>query len=517
MYRILYFLDYGKKFGGAVNTLLNQAILMRNAGNDVKVFVSVYYGEKIEEEYLEICKKNNILLERAIYHLSSQPEDVDVVCLTKYYEDLKQKIQQYAPDILHSVQINPMVELISRECNIPHIMNVYPLLPEFFDIKYPNIFPYYHICDSEYWAKKWNYYLKTDYVCIRTSVSTESRERKKEHNDELIRFICVGDIYEEKNQLNVIKAFEIALRNEINAELHIYGHDDTEYASECHRYIIANELQQFVKIKGFKSNLCDLYKNYDALICGSTRESYPNAISEALFNDLVVITTPVGGVPEVIRDGQNGYICKGYSAKEIGEKVVKYIEDFYANRVDDILREARKTFKIVHSPSAVSEKLIEFYNHAIADNKHSSTISVQDIREQFKEEVEAYNKVENQLKDPLKVATKLWYLHFVKINIESCILKNSDFYIWGMGKMSTAVNDIVKFFFPQICIKGYLDSKKSGILNGIPIYKPMNIVKDENSVVFIAAKNGQTDMMKMLNESGKVLNKDYFILSERRW
>ena len=37
---ILYFLDYGKVFGGAVHTLIQQALLMKKAGYKVFLFFS---------------------------------------------------------------------------------------------------------------------------------------------------------------------------------------------------------------------------------------------------------------------------------------------------------------------------------------------------------------------------------------------------------------------------------------------------------------------------------------------
>ena len=45
-YTILYFLDYGKSFGGAVNALLQQAILMKKAGHRVVLFFSDYLGNE---------------------------------------------------------------------------------------------------------------------------------------------------------------------------------------------------------------------------------------------------------------------------------------------------------------------------------------------------------------------------------------------------------------------------------------------------------------------------------------
>ena len=52
MYRfhIMYFLDYGQSFGGAVNTLLQQAILMKNREQKITIIISDYLSSKMEKK-----------------------------------------------------------------------------------------------------------------------------------------------------------------------------------------------------------------------------------------------------------------------------------------------------------------------------------------------------------------------------------------------------------------------------------------------------------------------------------
>ena len=52
--RILYFLDDGQFFGGAANTLLQQAILMKCAGHEVALVISNYeYEDEVEERVVD--------------------------------------------------------------------------------------------------------------------------------------------------------------------------------------------------------------------------------------------------------------------------------------------------------------------------------------------------------------------------------------------------------------------------------------------------------------------------------
>ena len=141
IFHIMYFLDYGQSFGGAVNTLLQRALLMKKAGQKITVVVSDYLNTRLEEGYSNICAVQNINMMRLTYQISTQPEDIDIVSVVQNYDTVKRAIEEIKPDILHSVQLNPIVELVSRELQIPHVMDIYQLTSDFFRIGYMDLFP----------------------------------------------------------------------------------------------------------------------------------------------------------------------------------------------------------------------------------------------------------------------------------------------------------------------------------------------------------------------------------------
>ncbi len=517
IYKILYFLDYGETFGGAGNTLLQQAIIMKRAGNQVIVVFSDYTDKGLSCEYNRIYSKFCMETIIATYQISSQPEDIDIICLNENYENLKNTIQKIKPDILHSVQINPLVELISRELMIPHIMSIYPLLPDFFSINYLNIFPHYHICDSWYWARRWNQYLKTDYTCIRTAADGKTGIIRNHDSSKTIRYICVGSLYYDKNQMSVIMAFHRALQSGIKGELFIYGYDTDEYAQKCRQYIRDNNLSEAVVIKGFSTDMDSIYKKSDVLICGSTRESYPNVISEAMAYGLIIISTPVAGVPEIIQDGVNGYLTEEYTAEKIADKILEFDRTWKNGGLETIHKNACDTFEKHHSYRAVEEELTKYYNHVIQDNRKWADTNIYDVRTTFSEWIYIYQKNYDSFTDPKKVASKIWYLYHVKAQIKAGIKYRKKFYIWGTGKYGHVVKEIVEVFFPEIHISGFLDSKRSGNFFEYKIYEPEGIIKKESIIILIAAVNGQREIIQCLEENKFQFNHDYFILSARLW
>jgi len=517
---ILYFLDYGKSLGGAGYVLLRQATLMKRRGYKTVVFFSDYMGKQLSNEYEEVCSDIGIFYQWATYQISSQPEDIDLVCIDRNYEALRDVILFYKPNILHSVQLNPCVELISRELKIPHIMNIYSLLPEFFSIAYMDIFPHYHLCDSWYYAQKWKYFLHTDSMCIRNAAERKVN-KEKQFSKKVTRYICVGAVYKEKNQLMVIKAFHKALCYGISGNLTICGYMEGSYGEECRRYVADHGLEDYVFLKGFCKDLDNEYEKSDVLICGSTRESYPNVISEAMSHGLIIISTPVGGVPEVICDGENGYLTKDYTHIALTEKIMQLQNDIENGKIREIVDNAERTFLSYHSSEVVSDQLGRYYEYVINDYKNKkeneTTINIDFVRNAFSSLFGLLRENKEKITDFDIVSQKLWYIYHINKKLQQLTDAGKLFYIWGTGNYGTAAMEILEIFLNKIRIAGFLDSRRRGTFWGYQIFLPDEIIKRGNVVVLIAAVNGQREMIEVLKNYKMEYFQDYFILAERRW
>lgn len=518
--KIFYFLDDSNEYGGAVHTILQQAYMMKKAGHQIRVFKSDYYDNQDSDNYLAMINRYEMEIERVKYQVANDPENLDIVCVDKHYEDLLSVINQERPDILHSVQLNPIVELISRELNIPHVMNIYPLMDIFFETQWMDVFPHYLTCDSEYWANQWKRFLGVDYRCIRT-VTTHfmSWKKKKALEGRKIHCICVGAIYEGKNQLEVIKGFHKAIESGLNADLSLYGNAEGEYAHKCREYVEMHSLSRMVKIMGFHEDMHPVYTESDILICGSIRESYPNAVSEAMANGLIVLSTPVGGVPEIVQDDKNGYLTKGFAAEEICDALIRIHHDILTGKTETIRRISYETALKEHSPQNVSVKLEDFYKYVIQDNlkrRTNKSVMIQDVRKEFCPWLERYQESMGSFEEPLLAAEKIWYLKYMEPKIKEAFHKGRDFYVWGAGRYGRLSVQLVEQFFHYIDIKGIMDSRAEGVFMGHEIIRPEKVL-DKGIVVFVGLGNGQWDVIKKLETNGKKHGLDYFLFAPRTW
>ncbi len=484
---------------------------------------SDYEREGSCAEYAAICQKEGISLQEATYCVSSEPEDVDIISVIENYETMKKIIREFSPDILHSVQLNPTVELISRELAIPHIMNIYPVKGDFFfrQYDYMDIFPHYHVCDSRYYAKRWKRYLHTDSVCIRTVVNDSMCfAREGFTKTQVLKFICVGSIYDMKNQLAVIQGFHKALLNGVSGTLSLYGSAVTDYAKTCEKYIVENGLESFVEIKGFCSNMGEIYRQSDVLICASRRESYPNAVSEAMANGCIVISAPVGGVPEVIHDGENGYLCGGFEAEDIYSGIMRLAKDRENGNADTLLGKANQTFRTEHSSRVITEKLLEYYTGVTEDfaaRRHSS-IRLNHVVRAFGRLIDLYHKNTGRFSEPEAVKRKLWYLYYLENMVER-MRKDAEacFYIWGTGRYGQTALEIIDVFFPEMKISGFIDTYKQGRFMQYEIFQPEKILDSRKNIIFVALYRGQNDVLGVLEQYGRTCNGDYFVLARRYW
>lgn len=517
--KIMYFMDNGQILGGAAHTLLRQAELMKAAGHDVVVVLDDGCGsDGLCEAYMTFCSQRNISTLAFPIYAVNQPEDLDVLFILRYFSCTKERIEAERPDILHSLQINVVVELAARELNIPHIMNIYPAIPAFFAIKYTDVFPKYHICDSEYYAGMWERYFHTNSICIRTVASHAKEYRNSLKKHQMIKGICVGAVYKSKNQLSVIRACHKAIENGINIKLSVYGnYAGSSYGEECIDYIRRHGLEPYIELKGFFDDMSSVYQESDILICGSKRESYPNVISEALANGVVIISTPVAGVPEVIKDRQNGYLCSGYTADDIYEKITELEKDIESGMICGIMQKANKTYESLHSPESVSVRLESYYCRLLKNFESKKTVGIDSLKTAFQEITKTYFQKEKMFSHKDKIQKKLWYLYHVQDRIREQIEEKKYFYIWGTGQYGKVVYELLTAFFEDMKIPGFIDSFKTGSYMERPISRPKDVLDHRENIIVIATVNGQEDIIEQLEKNNRKYIEDYYILSQRWW
>jgi len=98
----------------------------------------------------------------------------------------------------------------------------------------------------------------------------------------------------------------------------------------------------------------ELHREMDVLIMTSASEAFPMVIMEAMAHGVVVISTAVGGIPEHIRDGENGLLIRATQEDALVEEAVVKIKMVCEDResLSSISKNAR-LYAAAHFSTAV--------------------------------------------------------------------------------------------------------------------------------------------------------------------
>jgi glycosyltransferase involved in cell wall biosynthesis len=78
---------------------------------------------------------------------------------------------------------------------------------------------------------------------------------------------------------------------------------------------------------GYQEEVAPFYAAFDTLVLPSSNEGTPVSAIEALAAGRPVVATKVGGVPDVVRDGEDGYLVDAGDTKELAERLARLAND----------------------------------------------------------------------------------------------------------------------------------------------------------------------------------------------
>lgn len=135
---------------------------------------------------------------------------------------------------------------------------------------------------------------------------------------EKLNVLFLGKLCEAKGVYDIIKAAKII--KSYNVEINLYGDGNI---NEFRKLIDENNLGEKVKIRGWISGdeKDRALKDSDIYILPSYSEGLPMSILEAMAIGLPVISTPVGGTPEAVEDGVNGFLVEVGDYAGLAQKI----------------------------------------------------------------------------------------------------------------------------------------------------------------------------------------------------
>jgi glycosyltransferase involved in cell wall biosynthesis len=122
-------------------------------------------------------------------------------------------------------------------------------------------------------------------------------------------------------------------------------------------------LRDNVLLTGFRSDVPNLLRCSDIVVLCSETESAPLTLLEGLSSGLPVIATSVGGIPEIIQDGVNGFLVPPKDPESIANGILKLAND--PKLMKRLGEAARKTILDRYTAEKVVSQYGEIYNKVV--------------------------------------------------------------------------------------------------------------------------------------------------------
>jgi N-acetyl-alpha-D-glucosaminyl L-malate synthase BshA len=189
----------------------------------------------------------------------------------------------------------------------------------------------------------------------------EGLHRSLAPEDELL-LVHVSNFRPVKRPVDCVEILARVLKKGLKARLVMVG-DGSERTNAEHRArcLGIHEKCSFV---GKQPKIVDYLSASDVLLLPSEQESFGLAALEAMACEVPVIASRVGGIPEVVSDGETGFLSEVGDVEKMANDASKLLADGKLRR--EMGQRARESAVSRYRTDLVIPQYLDFYNRVLA-------------------------------------------------------------------------------------------------------------------------------------------------------
>lgn len=172
---------------------------------------------------------------------------------------------------------------------------------------------------SEYWFSYFARYVPKERLrIIYNPSSTFQNGFARTYRKSGMRILFMGRLGERKGAYDLITA--VSRLKEIDFSLSLYGDGEID---EIRELVKKEGLQHIVTVNSWVSHskINEIYDGADMMVLPSYAEGLPMSLLEAVGKGLPVVSTRVGGIPEVVEDGRNGFLIEPGDTEALADRL----------------------------------------------------------------------------------------------------------------------------------------------------------------------------------------------------
>jgi D-inositol-3-phosphate glycosyltransferase len=168
---------------------------------------------------------------------------------------------------------------------------------------------------------------------------------------------CVGTVEPRKAQVMLAQAFDMVAPQHPRAWVAFVGGRNDDNTKALRRYIDSSPQGERMRVIPVTPEVESWYGMADLLVCASDIESTPRTVLEAMAWETPVLGTRVFGLPELIADGETGWLCEPRDLSALAAAL---------DRVLSLPAEERKRVGAAGRPLVEERHSLERYGREVA-------------------------------------------------------------------------------------------------------------------------------------------------------
>ncbi len=156
-----------------------------------------------------------------------------------------------------------------------------------------------------------------------------------------------------KGIMGLLQAIPLVLKEVDNARFFISGHGFLE--EEIRQFLKTNNLESKVRVTGWipQEEFPKVLNELKLYVLPSHEEGLPGTIQQAMACGSVVLATRVGGVPDLIKDNDTGFILTDNTPETIASGIIKALQ---SDKLGEISQNACRLIEREYSYDSMVEK-----------------------------------------------------------------------------------------------------------------------------------------------------------------
>lgn len=200
------------------------------------------------------------------------------------------------------------------------------------------------------------------------------KKESERQADKQFNITTVARLYVTKGLTYLLDTAALVKQTHPNVEFKVYGEGELrdELLAKAKTLGLDGE-RIFVGAFTNREELSRIMAGTDIFLMSSILEGQPLSVVEAMAYACPIVTTNVGGIPELIQDNVNGLLCPPEDPQCLAEKIKLMLDDpALRQRLGTAARVSYE--KSPFQPQAVSSHFIAVYGEVLAERKNSKVL-----------------------------------------------------------------------------------------------------------------------------------------------